>query len=378
MSSMSSTSVSDPLSPRTVLRTVLIVLLVVLAVYILYRLRKPISWIVLATFLAIAMSGPVNLLERHMRRGFAITIAYLILLLVPVGIAAIVVPPVVRGANNLVDDLPGYVTDLQDWVNKNPKLKKFDQDYDITAKLQKEAGKLPSKAGTAASTLADIGVGLVNSVFQALTIFILSIFMVGGARRWRARVLATIPDDRRDRVERLMDNIASAIGSFIAGALAQAVIAGISTFIVLKILGVPFAAPLAVLTAFFDLIPLVGATIAAIVVGIVTVFNDFPTATIIWTIWAVVYQQVENTVIQPRIQSKAVNIPGFFILVSVLFGSALFGIAGALLAIPVAASLLITVQEYLEYRRELAEPAHDPPGPTAQPPPDAAAGPAPA
>ena len=109
-----------------------------------------------------------------------------------------------------------------------------------------------------------------------------------------------------------------------------------------------------------------------------TVFNDFPTATIIWTIWAVVYQQVENTVIQPRIQSKAVNIPGFFILVSVLFGSALFGIAGALLAIPVAASLLITVQEYLEYRRELAEPSHEPPGPTAQPPPDAAAGPAPA
>ena len=82
--------------------------------------------------------------------------------------------------------------------------------------------------------------------------------MVGGARRWRARVLATVPDDRRDRVERLMDNIANAIGSFIAGALAQALIAGISTFIVLKILGVPFAAPLAVLTAFFDLIPLVG------------------------------------------------------------------------------------------------------------------------
>ena len=379
MSSMSSTSAAaDPLSPRTVLRTVLIVLLVALAVYILYRLRQPLSWIVLATFLAIAMSGPVNLLERHMRRGFAIAVAYVILLLVPVGIAAIVVPPVVRGANNLVDDLPGYVTDLQDWVNKNPKLKKFDEDYDITAKLQKEAAKLPSKAGTAASTLADIGVGLVNSVFQAVTIFILSIFMVGGARRWRARVLATVPDDRRDRVARLMDNITSAIGSFIAGALAQALIAGITTFIVLKILGVPFAAPLAVLTAFFDLIPLVGATIAAIVVGVVTVFNDFPTATIIWAIWAIVYQQLENTVIQPRIQSKAVNIPGFFILVSVLFGSALFGIAGALLAIPVAASLLITAEEYLAYRRELAEPKHDPPGPTAQPPPEAASGPAPA
>jgi len=380
MSSTSSTTRPEPLSPRNVLRTVLTVLLVALGVYILYRLRQPLSWLVVATFLAIAMSGPVGWLERRMKRGLAIALAYLLLILVPFGLAAIVIPPVVRGANNLIDNLPQYVNDLQDWVDKNPKIKEFDQDYDITGKLEEEAAKLPEKAGTAASTLADIGVGLVNSIFAAVTILILSIFMVGGARSWRARVLAMMPPDRAERVDRLLDNIAQAVGNFIAGAIGQALIAGISTFIVLKILGVPFAAPLAVLMGLFDLIPLVGATIAAIVIGLVTVFNDFPTTTIIWTLWAIVYQQLENNVIQPRIQSKAVNIPGFAVLVSVLFGSALFGIAGALLAIPVAASIQIAIQEYWRFREETRALEEGPPPapPPAPPPPEAAAGPDPA
>ena len=121
----------------------------------------------------------------------------------------------------------------------------------------------------------------------------------------------------------------------------------------LTLLGVPFAAPLAVVTFLFDLIPLVGATVGAVIVGLVTVFNDFPTTTIIWTVWAIVYQQVENNLIQPRIQSKAVNVEGFFVLVSVLFGATLFGIAGALLAIPVAATVQIFLAEWLVYRREL-------------------------
>ncbi len=126
----------------------------------------------------------------------------------------------------------------------------------------------------------------------------------------------------------------------------------------LRILGVPFAAPLSVVVFFFDLIPLVGATIAAIVVGIVTVFANFPTATIVWVIWAIVYQQIENNVIQPQIQKRALDIHPFVVLVSVLFGSALFGVAGALLAIPVAASAQIAVLEWWRF----THPGRRPPG----------------
>jgi predicted PurR-regulated permease PerM len=156
--------------------------------------------------------------------------------------------------------------------------------------------------------------------------------------------------------------MAIAVGNYVAGALAQATVAGVTTFIVLLILGVPFAAPLAVVVFFFDLVPLVGATIAAIIVGIVTVFVNFPTATIVWAIWAVIYQQLENNVIQPQIQRRAVDVHPFVVLVSVLFGSALFGVAGALFAIPVAASAQIVVAEWWRFRHG------QPPGPQLEPP----------
>ena len=129
--------------------------------------------------------------------------------------------------------------------------------------------------------------------------------------------------------------------------------AGITTWIVLVILDVPNAAALAVIVGLFDLIPLVGATIASVVVGVVTLFNDFPTDTIIWTVWAIIYQQVENTVIQPQIQKRAVDVHPFVVLVAVLFGSSLFGIAGALLAVPFAASIQVVIREWWRYRREL-------------------------
>ena len=132
----------------------------------------------------------------------------------------------------------------------------------------------------------------------------------------------------------------------------------------------PFAAPLAVLSGLLDLIPLVGATVGAIIVGIVTVFADFPGDTIIWAVWAIVYQQLENKVIQPRIQPRAVDIHPFVVLISVLFGSTLFGIGGALLAIPVAAAIQITVREYLAFKYTPAEDLPPPgvPAPEVDPP----------
>ena len=167
-------------SARTVLRTVWIVVLVVLALYLIYLLRKPIGWLVVACFLAIALSAPINLLSRWMKRGFAVVLVYLGLLLIPVLIGLLIVPPIVREANQLADDLPGYVSDVRDFTKKDKTLQRLESDYGITTKLQKEAQKLPDKLGGAAGTLGDIGLSLVNSLFAALNILILSIFMVGG------------------------------------------------------------------------------------------------------------------------------------------------------------------------------------------------------
>jgi predicted PurR-regulated permease PerM len=347
---------------RVVLRTVLIVVAVVVVLYVIYLLRKPISWLVIAAFIAIAVSGPVNILSRHMRRGLAIAVVYLVLVLIPIGIGALIVPSMVGQAEDLAQNAPEYARDVTDFVNRNETLRNLNEDYDITGKIEEEAGKLPDKIPDAAGTLRDIGVGFVNSVFAALTIFILSIFMVAGGRRWIERFLETRNPDQKERIGRAFDHIGAAVGNYVGGALLQAFIAGITAFIVLTILGVPFAAPLAVLVFFFDLIPLVGATLAAIVVAVVTLFVNFPVALIVWVIYSIAYQQVENYVIQPQIQRRAVAVEPFVVLVAVLFGGTLFGIIGALLAIPAAASIQIAIREVMAYRREVVEPPTPRPG----------------
>lgn len=338
---------------RIVLRVVLILLAVVGGLVVIWLVRTPLSWIVLALFLAVAMSRPVGWFERKVPRGAAIALAYLILFLVPISIAAAIVPTIVNGGQDLARNAPGYVSDLQDSVQKNKKLNKLDKQYGITEKLEEEAARLPSKVGDAANVLKDVGVGVVNSIFTAVTIMVLSIFMVSGGRGWVLAALRSIPDeDRRSRVQRALETSSNAVGNYVGGVIIQMSIAGVSTFIVLSILGVPFAAPLAVLMALLDAIPLVGASIASVLIAVTTVFVGSLAVTIAWIVWAIIYQQIENYLIQPRIQSKAVDVHPFVVLTSVLFGSSLFGIAGALLAIPVAASLQIGLREYLHYRRE--------------------------
>ncbi|MEA2474035.1 MAG: hypothetical protein QOE06_1950 [Thermoleophilaceae bacterium] len=354
---------------RSALRAVSVVMAAVGAVWILYMLRKPLSWMFIAGFIAIAVSGPVNYLSRRMRRGAAIFIVYITILLVPVAMLALLVPPIVDQVNTLVNDAPQYVDDLTKFVNDNPRLRKLNNDYSITTKLQQEAGKLPGKVGDAAGVLANIGIGLVNGIFASVTILILSIFMVGAGPRWRRafmRIQARNPDHAR-AWDRMFDRIGAAVGNYVLGALVQATIAGISSYVVLLAIGTPSPAALAVVIFLLDLIPLVGATIGAVVVGVVTLFGDIPIDPIIWTVYSVVYQQIENNVIQPRIQARAVQLEPFLVILSVLFGSTLFGLGGAVLAIPVAASIQIAVREYLLFRRDplaalIAEPKATDPG----------------
>ena len=348
---------------RAVLRTVLTVVAVALALYLVYRLRQPISWLIIAAFIAVAMSGPVNLLQRRMKRGLAIALAYWALIMIPIGLGALLIPNLVGQVEDLAGNVPEYAQDVTDFVNENQTLNDLNDKYDFTSELQSLADDLPSKIGDAAGVLQDIGVGAVNSIFATVTILILSIFMVGGGPRWSQAFVRSQPADHRERIDRALRDVANAIGNYVAGALVQATIAGVSAFIVLKILGAPFAAPLALVVAFFDLIPVVGATIAAVLIAIVMLFVNFPVGLIIWVIWAVAYQQIENYLIQPRIQQRAVAVEGFVVIVAVLFGSVLFGVLGAILAIPVAASLQIVWREYRDYRREATvAPTQSPPG----------------
>ena len=337
-------------STRSVLRVVFIVLLVIAVVAIVRLLWQPLSWIVIATFLAVALAGPVNLLNRHMRRGLAIAVVYSALILIPIGIAAAILPPLVNQGVEFVNHLPKYSSDLRNEVQKNPKLERLNRKFGITDKLNKLATDAPNRIGEAATVVRDLGASIISSIFAGLTIFVLSIFMVARGRQWIESLLRLRAGPHADAAAVALERIAGAVANYIAGAVIQATVAAVTAFIVLTALGVPFAGALAVLVGLFDLLPLVGATIAAVFVGIVTLFNNFPADTIIWAVFAVAYQQFENYVIQPQIQKRAVQLEPFIVLVSVLFGATLFGIVGAILAIPFAASVQIAVQEWWRFR----------------------------
>jgi predicted PurR-regulated permease PerM len=366
---------------RTVVRIVLIVVAVAISLYLLYQVRRPLLWIVIAIFLAAALSPPVNVLARRMRRGFAVTIVFLGLLAIPALLIALIVPPVIREGTEFVDNVPRYARDVTEFVQDNRTLREINRDYDITRRLEEEAGKLPDKLGGAAGALRDVGFGIVDSIFALITILVLTAFLLANGRAWTDRALATRPPEQRERLRRSLDNMASAVSGYVAGALTIALIAGVATYIMLLILGIPFREPLAVMAGLFSLIPLVGATIAAVLIGIVTLFENFPTATIIWAIWAIVYQQFENHVIQPQIQKRTVNVHPFVTIVAVLIGATLLGVLGALVAIPVAASIQMLIREWVDLRTmtiKEAPPGEAPPSGSSGEEPPPATGPAPA
>lgn len=370
------------LSVRAIARIVLIVVGVLVSLYLLYRLRQPITWVIISIFLAVALSRPVNFLNRYMRRGFAIAITYLGMLGVVVALGLLLIPPIVGEINDLADNAPRYAQDVREYVEKSERLRKLEEDYDITQKLEEEAGKLPSKVGGAAGTLSDVGIGIVNSLFALITILVLTAFLLGSGGKWVQDLVAAQPPERGRRMRKVLDDVADAVSGYVSGALLVSFINAVLSFIVLTILGVPFAPALAVVMGVMSLIPLVGATVGAVLVGLVTVFNDFPTDTIIWTIWAVAYQQIENSLVQPQVQKRTVQLHPFIVLIAVLFGATLLGILGALLAIPVAASVQILIKDWREFRRPIEVPggaAPPEPGGTGPPePPPGEPPPAPA
>jgi predicted PurR-regulated permease PerM len=279
---------------------------------------------------------------------------------------ALIVPPVVNGASDLSSDIPNYIEDLRN----NDRIAEFDDKYDITPRLQEEAKKLPDKLGDAAGALQSIAAGAFNAAFQLLTILTMTFFLLLDGRRMAGFCLRRLGGEREERLHGVASRIYKSTAGYVAGALTITSINGFLTFVILTILGVPFAVPLAVLMSFFGLIPLVGATIGGVIILLVTLFTDFPQATIIYGIFLILYQQVENNVLQPFIFKRTVNVHPLAVIVAILAGSSILGVVGALVAIPVAAAIQIMLREFYgeEPDPDAGLEAPDPPPPSPPPP----------
>jgi predicted PurR-regulated permease PerM len=335
-------SVWETLTTRQIVRIVLTVAACVGVLFLLVQIHSTLMLLAIAIFLAVALGPAVDRFSVGLPRPAAILLVYLIIFCVFSGVLALVVPPVINGASDLSRDIPGYIDELRN----NDAIREFDNKYDVTSRLQEEAGKLPDKLGDAAGALQSIAAGAFNAAFQLLTILTMTFFLLLDGKRMARYLLRRFGGENEERLEGVLGRIYRSTSGYVTGALTITTINGFLTFCVLTILGVPFAVPLAVLMSFFGLIPLVGATIGGVIILVVTLFTDFPQATIVYAIFLIIYQQVENNVLQPFIFKRTVNVHPLAVILGILAGSALLGIVGALVAIPVVAAMQIVAREF--------------------------------
>ncbi|NLT05540.1 MAG: AI-2E family transporter [Solirubrobacterales bacterium] len=361
---MSATTAPGPREGRRITlgqttRTVLTVAAIVGLIYLCWLLREVLLLAILAVFVAVALSAPVSLVQRrlHLPRALAILVVYALIGVVLLGIGLIVIPPLVDEFTSFLRAVPGYVRDLQD----SELIARWDREYGIVAQLEAEAKNLPSIVGGALAELETVTVAAVERVVELIAILAVAFLLLIDAPRLTSFVYRELaPDERRAR--RVGEETSKAVGGYVAGVFAVALLAGIVSFLVMTLLGIPYAVPLAVQMAFFAILPLVGSTIGAAVIAVVAAFEG-PGTAVAWILFWVVYQQTETHVLGPLVYRRAVDMSPALVILSVLAGGTLLGVLGALLAIPAAATIQILVREWWRGRRG-AEPAGDtPPAP---------------
>jgi predicted PurR-regulated permease PerM len=335
--------------PRTVIVVLGIILAALVMIQILQTARSILIWIFVALFLALALNPAVEWLMAKgvQRRGLAVAITFVAAIVAIAALAATIVPTIVAQVNDFVDAVPGYVDTL---TAGKGKLGFLEREYQITDRVRDAlseggASKLLGLSGTALAVTK----GVVTAVVATVTIAFLTLFMLLEGPAWMERLYGVLPADKQPRWRAIGHDIYRTIGGYVTGNLTISLIAGVVSTFVLLVVGVPYAVALGLLVAILDLIPLAGATIAAIVVTTVA-FLDTTTSGVIVLVFFIVYQQLENHVLQPVVYGRTVQLSPLAVLISVLIGAELAGVIGALAAIPVAGAIQVILRDWLQHR----------------------------
>jgi predicted PurR-regulated permease PerM len=302
--------------------------------------------ILISFFLAAGLNPFVERLEhRGMTRRWAVATVAFGFVIVVAGFVTAIAQPLVEQTSNLINSIPDSLTELL----HNEQFKRLDEKYDIVERAKSWAANA-NTAQNLAGGLWGFGKMVLTSLFDTLTVIVLTLYFLGSLPNIKEHIYNLFPRSRRARVRLLGDEILSGIGGYVNGALIVASCAGLSSFIFLMILGNDYALPLALVIAFTDLIPMIGATIGAAVVSIV-VFFDSPGKALACVVFFLAYQQFENYAVYPRVMSRTVNVPPAVTVIAALVGGALLGVTGALLAIPIAAAVLLILREVVTPRQ---------------------------
>jgi predicted PurR-regulated permease PerM len=335
--------------PRAVLVVLGIILAAIVMIEIVQVARGVLVWIFVAIFLTLALNPAVDWLQQRgvRRRGLAVAIAYVGTLLAIAALGASFVPILIDQVNNFIDEVPVYVEDL---TRGRGRLGFLEREYQITEKVRDAIGEggAARVLGLSGTALA-VTKGVLTAVVAVVTIAFLTLFMLLEGPAWMERFYGLLPDHSQPRWRAVGNDIYRTIGGYVTGNLTISLIAGIVSTLVLLLLGVPYAVALGLLVALLDLIPLAGATIAAVIVTTVG-FLDSTTSGIVLLIFFVIYQQLENHVLQPVVYGRTVQLSPLAVLIAVLIGAELAGVIGALAAIPVAGTIQVLFLDWLKHR----------------------------
>jgi len=347
------------------------------AALVVYSVRDILLRVVVAVFLAVSLDPAVRwLTARGVRRGLAVAIIFTVFLAILAAFLMSVIPPLVNQFGQLVRHFPDFLQSLQD---RSAQFRELNTRFQLSSRIEDVLGQLPARVTGGV-------LGVTSQVFGAvvsfLTVVVFTVYFLLDLPRLRHGVVRLFPVDRRERYGRVVDIMVNKVGDYMIGRLAIGFIAGVVAFAGLSALGVPYPLPLAIFIALLDLIPLIGhpiGSVAALIVALIT--KDLWPTTVLLAIIFLVYQQIENYFIGPRVLRHSVDISAAAVLLTALIGAAILGVVGALVAIPIAAALkVVLVQQidhyeakaaddaprsYLPRRRRRPEP--EPPEPVEQP-----------
>jgi predicted PurR-regulated permease PerM len=329
------------------------VLVVLLIAYAFYVVRNILVLILIALFAAISLDPAVRwLMKRGLRRSFAVTIVILFALALFAVFVWSFVPTIVKESGQMFADLPGYLGKLSE---ESRGVRQITDRYHLTERLTALAGQLPAKLAGGAVGYTQRFLGTLASVG---TVVVLTIYFMAGMHSMRNGLVRLFPDRRRKRVGEIIDVVVDKVGSYMIGNIIISVFAGTAAFVCLELVGVPFALPLAVAVAIADMIPMIGATLGAVICIVVSLFTvGLWPRTVIVLLFFIAYQQVENYLLVPNVYRNTVDMPSAVVLLVVLIGGSLLGLVGAIMAIPIAAAVKVLLSSP-------KEPSPDPSAPT--------------
>jgi predicted PurR-regulated permease PerM len=350
------------LRPRTAFLIWGALVAIAIALWLTWTARHMLTWIVVAAFLATAMSPAVDWLQRHgiRRRGAATGLVYVTVFAGLAALGALFLPKLIAQVNDFVNAVPGYVDDL---THGRGSLGFLETKYHVVERTRDAlgSGTATDKLAGGAATLVSVTQSIVNGIVGLVTIGFLTFFMVLEGPDWTDRTLSLLPPESERRWRRLAGEVKRVIGGYVTGNLLISAIAATSSTIVLLVTGVPFPLALGLLVFILDLIPLAGATLAAVVLTLVALTQSVSAAVIV-LVFFIVYQQIENHLLQPLVYGRTVQLSPLLALISVLLGAAIGGVLGALGAIPIAGSIQAIVVDWRQRRESSGESVAGEPG----------------